>query len=250
MQRSATTRSFTAAPVTFAVVLILIWQGVSAALPTRVLPAPSRLVGRVVTEFTQGGMVGYAATTLVESLLGCLIGLVVALPLGYLVANSAWANRAVAPYLAASQAIPAVALAPLIVLWFGYGLLPISLLCALLVFFPIFVNTHLGLTTLDREVLGAAQLDGAGRWRRLLWIETPLALPSLLAGIRNGFVLSITGAVVGEFVMGGQGLGLLLAVYRDRSDTAGMFATLLVLAACAVGIFLLIRAVERRVRWW
>src|SRR5699024_3045407 len=147
------------------------------------------------------------------------------------------------------QAIPAVALAPLIVLWFGYGLLPISLLCALLVFFPIFVNTHLGLTTLDREALGAAQLDGAGRWRRLLWIETPLALPSLLAGIRNRRGPAIPGAVAGELALGGRGLGLLLAVYRGRSDTAGMFATLLVLAACGVGIFLLIRAVERRVRW-
>lgn len=249
MHRAATRRATIVAPVTFAVIMVLLWQAVSLAVPARVLPAPSDLASRLVLELTSG-ILGYTLVTLTESFLGCLLGLLVALPLGYLVAHSDWANRAIGPYLAASQAVPAVALAPLIVLWFGYGQLPIALLCALLVFFPILVNTQLGLTTLDPDIIGAAQLDGAGRWRRLVSIEAPLALPAMLAGIRNGFVLSITGAVVGEFVMGGQGLGLLLSVYRDRSDTEGMFATLVVLAAAAVGIYLLMRALERRVRWW
>lgn len=249
-QRAATRRQMVAAPVIFAVAVLVLWQVTSLFVPSRVLPAPNDLAARLVLELTDGGIAGYAFVTLSESFLGCLLGLLVALPLGYLVAHSAWASRAIGPYLAASQAIPAVALAPLIVIWFGYGQFPIALLCALLVFFPIFVNTQLGLTTLDEDVIGAAQLDGAGRWRRLIWIEAPLALPALLAGIRNGFVLSVTGAVVGEFVMGGEGLGLLLSVYRDRSDTEGMFATLIVLAACAVGIYLLMRALERRVRWW
>ncbi|WP_022916275.1 ABC transporter permease [Ruania albidiflava] len=249
MQRAASRRQTIAAPVIFAVIVVLLWQAASLAVPARVLPAPNDLVDRLSLELSNG-ILGYTLVTLTESFLGCLLGLLVALPLGYLVAHSDWANRAIGPYLAASQAIPAVALAPLIVLWFGYGQLPIALLCALLVFFPIFVNTQLGLTTLDADIIGAAQLDGAGRWRRLVSIEAPLALPSLLAGIRNGFVLSVTGAVVGEFVMGGQGLGLLLSVYRDRSDTEGMFATLIVLAAAAVGIYLLMRALERRVRWW
>ncbi|WP_159622448.1 ABC transporter permease [Ruania rhizosphaerae] len=237
------------APLVIGAAGLLLWEIVAGLTPSRILPAPSALATRLVTEVSEGDILRYAATTASESLLGGLIGLAVALPIGYLLARSRLASAALGPYLAATQAIPAVALAPLIVLWFGYGLLPIALLCALLVFFPIVVNTALGLTTLDDEVLGAARLDGAGRWRLLLHIEAPLALPAVLAGVRNGFVLSITGAVVGEFVMGGQGLGLLLSVYRDRSDTTGMFATLIVLAAGAVGFYVLVRAWERKVRW-
>ncbi|UFU08287.1 ABC transporter permease [Ruania halotolerans] len=237
------------APVVLGAAGLLLWELIAGVTSSRVLPAPTALLQRLIAEFRDGDILTYAGTTLTESLLGCLIALVVALPLGYLIARSRAASAALGPYLAATQAIPAVALAPLIVLWFGYGLLPVALLCALLVFFPIVVNTALGLAGLDEDILGAAQLDGAGRWRMLLHIEAPLAMPSVLAGVRNGFVLSITGAVVGEFVMGGQGLGLLLSIYRDRSDTTGMFATLIVLAACAVGFYLLVRALERRVRW-
>ena len=238
------------APVALGAVALALWQGVSAAVPDRILPAPTDLAARFVLEVRDGGLLGYAGATLAESLLGALLGLLVAVPLGYLIAHSPVASAALGPYLAASQAIPAVALAPLLVLWFGYGLLPIALLCALLVFFPILVNTTLGLRTLDPDIIGAARVDGAGRWRLLTHIEGPLALPSVLAGVRNGFVLSVTGAVVGEFVMGGDGLGLLLSVYRDRADTAGMFTTLIALAALAVGFFLFVRALERRVRWW
>lgn len=237
------------APVALGVVSLLLWEAVSTRLPPRILPAPSSVLARLGVEVRDGGLLGYAGTTLLESLLGCVLGLLVALPLGYAMARSSAASAALGPYLAASQAVPAVAVAPLLVLWFGYGLLPTTLLCALLVFFPILVNTTLGLTTLDRDVLDAARVDGAGPWRLLAYIEGPLALPSVLAGIRNGFVLSVTGAVVGEFVMGGDGLGLLLSVYRDRADTTGMFTTLLVLAALAVGFFLIVRALERRVRW-
>lgn len=237
------------APVTFGVVILLGWQAMSAVLGSRALPAPSELLPRALRELTDGGLVGYAATTLSEALLGCVIGLCVAVPLGYLIARSAVASAALGPYLAATQAVPAVALAPLLVLWIGYGLVPIALLCALLVFFPILVNTSLGLTTLDRDILDAARVDGADRLRLLWHIEAPLALPSLLAGIRNGFVLSVTGAVVGEFVMGGHGLGMLLTFYRDRQDTAGLFVALLALVAMAVTLFFIIRTLERRLRW-
>ncbi|WP_267892824.1 ABC transporter permease [Streptomyces sp. NBRC 110028] len=173
------------------------------------------------------------------------MGIGVALPLGYLIARSDLAAAALQPYIAASQAVPAVALAPLLALWLGYGLLPIAVLCALLVFFPILVNTVLGLRALDPEVLGAARVDGVG-WSGMLWyIELPLALPSILAGVRNGLTLSITGAVVGEFVMGGEGLGQLLSVQRQAADTVGLFSTLVMLALLAAGLYGVVRLVER-----
>lgn len=245
-------RTRIAAPVITGVVALVLLEVVtrSGAVPERILPAPSAVVARIGLELTEGNLLGHAAGTLLESLTGCLIGLVVALPLGYLVSHSRLASAALSPYLVASQAIPAVAVAPLLVLWLGYGLFPIALLCALLVFFPIYMNTAYGFRALPEPIIGAARVDGASRAQLLVHIEWPLALPAILTGIRNGFVLSVTGAVVGEFVMGGEGLGVLLSVYRDRSDVVGLFAVLAALAALAVSLFLLVRSLERKVRWW
>ncbi|MFF3689558.1 ABC transporter permease [Streptomyces sp. NPDC002187] len=189
-------------------------------------------------------MLDYTWQTVVESAAGSGLGIAAALPLGYLMARSPLAAKALQPYIAASQAVPAVALAPLLALWAGYGLLPIAILCALMVFFPMLVNTMLGLRELDPEVLNAARVDGVGRWGMLRHIEFPLALPSILAGVRTGCTLSITGAVVGEFVMGGEGLGQLLAVQRGQADSTGLFVTLLTLTLLAAVTYGAVRLAE------
>jgi NitT/TauT family transport system permease protein len=163
----------------------------------------------------------------------------VAVPLGYGIARSRLLARALEPFVAASQALPAVAIAPLLVLWLGYGLKAIAVLCALIVFFPMVVNTAVGIRTLDREILDAARVDGAGFWPLLLHFELPLALPVILAGLRTALTLSITGAVVGEFVIGDRGLGGLLTIARGNFDTPLAFATiamLMVLASCMYAI--------------
>ncbi|MDT3399854.1 ABC transporter permease subunit [Streptomyces sp. B1866] len=182
-----------------------------------------------------------------EAMAGSGMGVGAALPLGYLIARSRLAAAALQPYVAASQAVPAVAVAPLLTLWLGYGLLPIAVLCALLVFFPVLVNTVLGLRTLDADVLNAARVDGVGGWGLLWHIELPLALPSILAGVRGGLTLSVTGAVVGEFVVGGEGLGQLLSVQRGEADTIGLFSTLVMLALLAAVLYGVVRVAERLV---
>lgn len=235
-------------PMALGAVVLLLWEWAGRILGPGLLPGPERVAGRIWIEL-QGGLTSYAAVTVSVAAIGSLIGLLVAIPLGYLIAHFPVASTAVNPYLAASQAIPAVALAPLLVVWFGYGSLPTALLCALMVFFPIAINTTLGFTQLDADILGAARVDGAGRWKLLVWVEFPLALSAILAGVRNGFVLSVTGAVVGEFVMGGNGLGQLLAVYRDRADTTGMIAVLSALVVVAVALFGGVRLLERTVQW-
>lgn len=234
-------------PVVLGAVVLLLWEAVSRAglVPSFFLPAPTAVAARLWAGLTTGGLLGYTWVTWVEALLGSLLGAAVALPLGYLIARNRWAAAGLQPYVAASQALPAVALAPLLVIWVGYGLLPIVLLCALLVFFPILLATILGLRTLDPEVVDAARLDGAHGWSMVRHIELPMSLPSLLTGLRNGFTLSVTGAVVGEFVMGGRGLGMVLSVQANSADTTGLFATLVVLAALAVGMYMLLRLVER-----
>ncbi len=237
------------APLVTGVAVVAVWAALAPGLGAAVLPGPWAVLERFRLELIEGGLLAHAAITLGVSALGCVLGVLIAFPLGYLIAHLPIVSAAVGPYLAASQAIPAVALAPLLVVWVGYGTLPTALLCTLMVFFPITINTVLGFTRLDPDVIGAARVDGAGTLTLLAWIEFPLALPAILAGIRNGFVLSVTGAVVGEFVMGGQGLGQLLAVYRDRGDTTGMLAVLGALVLAAIALFGLVRLLERRLQW-
>lgn len=238
------------------VAILALWQLVTAsrAISAYYLPAP----GDVLRAWLRGvGLSGtssratplllsYGLATLTESVAGFLLGTAIAIPLGYGIARSQALARALQPYLAAMQALPAVALAPLLTLWLGYDSPPVIALCALIVFFPMVVNTALGLRTLDRDVLDAARVAGAEGWMLFRYMEFPLALPSILAGLRVGLTLSITGAVVGEFVVGDQGLGGLLMIASYQSDKPLVFATLLTLSLLAAILYGLARLAERR----
>ena len=234
------------APALLGLVLLLAWGVFDAAVSPVLLPGPAGVLARLGTDLATGALWPYLGVTLAEALSGCLLGAAVALPLAVAIHRSAWFSDAVQPFLGATQAIPAIALAPLLVLWVGYGMLPVVLLCALIVFFPILVSAVIGLRMVPRELLDAGRLDGAGSAELLRHVEAPLALPSLLGGFKNGFALSVTGAVVGEMVMGGSGLGTVLTVQRDAVDTTGMFATITWLCLIAAGAYSLITWWERR----
>lgn len=244
-------RTRTLAPVGLGLVVLVLWQLASSTglLPSQFLPAPGVLAARIVRDVTEGGVLGFAWVTLTEAIAGSLLAICIAVPLGYLVARIALVDYAFAPYVAASQAIPAIALAPLLVLWVGYGLFPIAVLCAITAFFPMLITTALGVRHLPQDVLEAARLDGANAWQSLWYVEAPLALPSVLAGVRGGVTLSITGAVVGEFTMGGQGLGMLLTLHQGANDVVGMFSTLAMLVALAVTLYTLLRVLEYVIVW-
>lgn len=246
MERTSRTWPRFVAPIVLAIVLLAGWEFAVRAgfVHEDFLPPPSALAGRFVTELTQGPLLQHTWVTLLEALFGTLIAVLVAVPLGYLIARVVWVDLALTPYVTASQAIPAVAVAPLLALWLGYGLTPIAILCAVVAFFPMLVTTILGVRALPSDVIEAARLDGASWWQSLLWVEAPLAMPSVLAGLRAGTALSITGAVVGEFTMGGRGLGMLLTLYRDANDTEGLFTTLLMLVILAVGLFTVLRVLD------
>jgi NitT/TauT family transport system permease protein len=219
------------------------------ALPSYFVPAPAEVLAAFQRSVASGLLLGFAGWTLAESFTGFALGALIALPLGYAIARSRSLALLLEPYLAASQALPAVALAPLLVLWLPYGLPPVAVLCALIVFFPAVVSTALGLRTLDRDVLDAARVEGANRWQLLWHMEAPLALPAILAGLRTSLTLSITGAVVGEFVIGDQGLGGLLEIARSNFDTPLVFATLLMLALLAMALYGLARFAERQLSY-
>ena len=227
-----TRRASVIAPIALLVFALLAWWATTSlsGIEAWRLPSPGGTWARLVTMASSASLWSKTAVTAGEALSGSLLGALVALPLAYLIYRSPLVSAAVEPFLGATQALPAIALAPLLVLWIGYGPASITVLCALIVFFPILV---------------AAELDGASGLTMVFGIEFPLAAPSILGGIRNGFTLSVTGAVVGEMVMGGAGLGQVLTQARAAVDTAGMFVIIGILCLLATIVYVVIYRIER-----
>ena len=223
-------------PVVLALMLLIGWY-VSTTyghVSNLILPAPADVFATLSDGLSSGWLLSNALITVEESLLGFLLAVVVALPVGYGLAKSRIIAATVQPYLAAGQAIPAIVIAPILIIWIGYGLVPIAILCMLVVLFPMVITTELGVRSIDPSLTDAARVEGASGWPMLAYIEFPLALPAILAAVRTGLTLSITGALVGEFVSaGGTGLGGLLLQAQNQINTPLLFATLVVLAVLA-----------------
>ncbi len=238
-----------AAPITVGVVAMTAWIALTetGVVAEWILPRPRQVGQRLFAGLGKGYLVDGTLQTLYEALLGCFFAALIGIPLGFAIAHWRALAASVQPYLAASQAIPAVAIAPMLVIWVGYGTTPIVVLCTIMVVFPIVINTTVGAKSIDPDIIGAARLDGAGSLRLVGMIELPLAAPNILAGLRNGFTLSITGAVVGEMVIGGRdGLGIVLVGAQALNDISGMFAAIVILAVCAILIYVLLLIAESR----
>ncbi len=223
-------------PLLLALALLLSWFASTATgkVPNFILPTPDDVFATLVDGLRSGLFLSNALVTIQESLLGFLLGVSIALPLGYAIAKSRLLAATLQPYLVAGQAIPAIVIAPVLVLWLGYGLLPITILCMLVVLFPMVITTALGVQTIDTIYTDAARVEGASGWSMLAHIEFPLASPGILAALRIGLILSITGALVGEFVNNSaQGLGALVFEAKDQFNAPLLFATLIFLAALA-----------------
>jgi len=187
---------------------------------------------------------------MLEVLLGLFFGAGLASILGYFLAKSRLLERVLAPYLVASQAIPIVAIAPLLVIWFGPGIFSKVLICSLIVFFPVLVNTVVGLRAVPDDLRDLMRSLHATRHQTLRHLEMPAALPVLLGGLRIGATLSVIGAVVGEFVGANQGLGFLINVARGQYDTALVFVVVLTLILMAVVLYGSVTALESHwLRW-
>jgi NitT/TauT family transport system permease protein len=163
--------------------------------------------------------------------------------LGYWLAKYPLLEELLSPYLVAYQAIPVVALAPLLVIWFGPGLFSKILISALIVFFPVLINTVVGLRAVPMNMRDLLKSMHATHWQTLKYLEIPSALPVMLGGLRIGATLSVIGAVVGEFVGSNRGLGYLINVARGQYDTALVFVavfSLVVMALCLYGFVVLL----------
>jgi NitT/TauT family transport system permease protein len=237
--------------VSLAVALLAWWLVARlAGLPAFILPSPQQVGERFVRALLDGSLTQHALVTLLEVLLGMLFGVSFATGLGYLIAKSRLFERLLAPYLVASQAIPIVAIAPLLVIWFGPGMFSKVLICALIVFFPVLVNTVVGVRAVSRELRDLMRSLHARRIQILRLLEVPAALPIFLGGLRIGATLSVIGAVVGELTGSDRGLGFLINVGRGQYDTALVFVAVFTLVLLALALYGVVTGMESRFLRW
>ena len=170
--------------------------------------------------------------------------------LGYPLAKSERLERLAAPYLVASQSVPVVAIAPLLVIWFGSGRLSKVLVCALIVFFPLLVNIMIGIRSVPEELRDLMRSLKANRWQSFWLMEAPAALPVVFGGLRIGVTLAVVGAVVGEFVGADQGLGFLINQSRGLFDTSMVFVSILTLVIIAMSLYGVVMLLEMRLLKW
>jgi ABC-type nitrate/sulfonate/bicarbonate transport system permease component len=219
-----------------------------ADTPRWMLPPPTAILRSFRDD--RGLLFDNARVTLLEVVLGFFYALVTGVAVGIAIASSRILERAFYPIIIASQTIPMVALAPLLLIWFGYGLTPKIIVTALVCFFPIAVSTVDGLRAVDRDVIAMLRTFGAGRWMRFRLASIPAALPSLFSGIRIAITFSVIGAVFGELVGASEGLGYLMQRAAAQFQTARVFAALFILAGMGVGLFALATLAERLILPW
>jgi NitT/TauT family transport system permease protein len=231
---------------------LAVWQALSAAraVPTYMLPSPASVGQEWWTLAGDGVLWHHTSATLTEALLGFLLAFTVGAVIGYPVAKSRILAAVLSPYVAAMQAVPILALAPLLMIWFGLGLFSKTLICAIIVFFPILVNISIGLQTVDKSLIEAARTEGAGAWRILWAIEVPLALRTILGGVRMGLTLSMTGAIVSEFLAASAGLGYVMELARSEYNSPLLFAAVLTMVGLAVLGYLLVGLIELAIIDW
>ena len=231
---------------------LLAWELATrlSSLPAFILPSPADVWTRFLRAAVDGSLVTHTLVTLAEVVVGLLSGAVFATVIGYLIARSRLLENLLSPFLVASQAIPLVAIAPLLVIWFGPGMFSKFLICALIVFFPVLVNTVVGVRAVPPALHDLMRSLRATRGQILLKLEIPAALPVFLGGLRVGATLSVIGAVVGELVGSDSGLGFLINVGRGQYDTALVFVAVFTLIFLALALYGLVALLEKRLLIW
>ena len=243
------TRSVWLPVVAAFVIFVLVWKAivVLTGLPPFILPAPETVGQRFVEAWLDGTFWPHFLTTMVEIAIGFVVGTVLALIAGYGLARSDLFARLASPYLVAAQAVPILVLAPLLVVWFGSGLLSKVVICSLIVFFPVAIATMVGIRSVDPRLLELGRSLRATKRQILTTLEIPAALPNIFGGLRVGVTLAVVGAVVGEWAGANTGLAVLINLARGSLfDIPLMFATLLTIALVGIALYLAVVVAERR----
>lgn len=233
-----------------AVALLIVWQGATYLfrIPSYLLPAPSEIALDMVRHWNL--LADQAGVTIFEVIVGFLLSVLVGLPLAALFAYSTAFEKATYPLIVGSNTVPKVALAPLLLAWFGFGMLPKILIVVLVTFFPIVINSVVGLKSLSPQMVYLARSMGTSALQVFWLFRLPNALPSVFAGLKVASVLSVIGAVVAEFVGADSGLGYAMMVATSDLNIARQFAAILVLSIIGIVFFWLIGYVERLLIPW
>jgi NitT/TauT family transport system permease protein len=232
--------------------VIVLWQlavsfnWVSPAL----IPAPQAVLDKFGQVLADGRLATHTATTLYEVVAGLALGVSTAVTLGYLIARIPLLEDVLSPIIVAMQSTPVVAYAPLLIIWFGSGATSKIVICALIVFFPMLMNTVVGIRNVPADLRDLMRVSQASRWQTLIKLEVPAAMPVLLAGLKTSATLSVVGAVVGEFINASSGLGFMISIARNQYDTPLVYVGVITLAVLARLLYGLVSMLERRLLVW
>jgi ABC-type nitrate/sulfonate/bicarbonate transport system permease component len=231
--------------------IILFWEFFNdiTGEPEWVLPPLHKIIN---TAFTQAGdrFLPAAWITLQEMLLGFGFGAGSGLGVGILIFQSQTFRRALMPFVISTQAIPVIAIAPLLILWFGFGMTPKVIVAALISFFPVVVNTISGLSSVERDSVNLMRSFGANEWKIFAMVRFPASLPYVFTGLKNAAAISAIGAIVGEWVGAHEGLGPVMIAANAGFKTDIVFAAIFYLATMAISMFLIVSVIERIVLPW
>jgi NitT/TauT family transport system permease protein len=234
---------------------LLVLTGWEAAVwffdvPAIMIPAPSAVFTALRTGLANGEIGAHLLVTFSEIILGFASGAAFGLISGAAIGLFPILERTIYPYLVAFQTVPKVAIAPIIVVWFGYGMASKIVITATIAFFPTLANTVVGLRAAPREQIELLIALTASRWQIFRWVRFPNALPYVFVGLDIAIVLAVIGAIVGEFVGAQAGLGYLILQREFNLDMAGVFALLVVLSALGIGLHWSVTVMQRRIVFW
>lgn len=211
------------------------------------LPAPSAVAETLWDGLLSGALWQHLWVTGAETLLGFVLGCVIGFLIGAILAEMPRLRRLLWPYVLASQVVPKLALGPIFIIWFGFGMTSTVIITALICFFPLLENTITGLSNVPQEKRDLFRMLGATRLQTLLRLKLPTSMPVILAGIRVAIVLALVGAVVGEFIAGSKGLGASIIAAQGMMDTTLIFALFILITLMGLFFYQIIVLIERRI---
>ena len=238
------------APVMILIGIVVAWELWVQVwnIPKWQLPSPSEIARELAT--SRSLLLKHTLVTLEEIVLGFIAALAAGLLLATGIAYSRILERSVYPIVIASQTVPIIAIAPLLLRWVGYGIAPKVIVVALICFYPIAVNTVDGLKAVDPDMVNMIKTLGASRWQVFTKLQMPTAMPYMFSGIKVGISVSVIAAVIGEWVGASAGLGYLITYSQPLFLTARVFAAIVVLSAMGISLFVLAGVVERMMLPW
>ncbi|WP_251839955.1 ABC transporter permease [Oceanitalea stevensii] len=237
-------------PALVLVAVVAAWWFVTwrEMVPAYLVPAPQDVLTTLWADRTL--LLEHTWVTTQETLIGFVLAAVIGVATAVLLVYSPTAEKSLYPLILFAQVIPKIAIAPILVVWFGFGLTPKVILAVLIAFFPVVVSAVAGLRSVDPELLELSATMGASRWKTFVKIRFPSALPSLMSGLKVAVTLAVVGAVVGEFVGADRGLGYVLLLASGNLDAPLLFADLILMSLIGVVLFVLVEALEAAVIPW